>query len=196
MKKMVSLFKRDWTNKECPAYDEIEEGAEWVVNGEGIATQKLDGTACMIKDGVLYRRLNAKKESPADFLHWSFDPEQRTGHGWIPVKDVPADKIHMSIDITGLEDGTYELCGEKVNKNPENIEGHKLIMHGSTVFENVPTAFNELKQWLSGKDIEGIVWHHKTGDMVKIKKSDFRMKRKAYYKQKNPRRLFVAINDN
>jgi hypothetical protein len=178
MKKMVSLFKRNWDNKECPAYDEYEDGTEWVRHEFSKATQKHDGTSCLIKDGKLYRRLRAKKKSPEDFLHWSFDPEQRTGHGWVPVKDVKADHIHNMVDITGLEDGTYELCGEKVNKNPENIEGHKLIKHESVVFKNVPTDFDDLKNWLKDKDIEGLVWHSPIGEMVKIKKSDFGMKRK------------------
>jgi len=178
MKKMISLFKRNFDNRECPAYNEIMEGAEWVTNSASIATQKHDGTACMIKDGVLYRRLNAKKQSPADFVHWTLDPKQRTGHGWIPVKDTPADRIHMGVDIKGLSDGTYELCGERVNRNPENIAGHRLIKHGSVVFKDVPISFVGLKEWLSNKDIEGIVWHSPSGDMVKLKKSDFGMKRK------------------
>ena len=179
MKKMISLFKRDWTNKKCPAYNEIEDGAEWVIRGEGIATQKHDGTCCLIKNGILYKRLHAKGHSPADFIHWLLNPEQRTGHGWVPVKDVPADHIHLSIDISGFEDGTYELCGEKVNKNPEQITGHKLIKHGSIVFDNVPTDFSGLQEWLKDKDIEGIVWHHPNDSMIKIKKSDFRLKRKS-----------------
>jgi hypothetical protein len=177
MQKMISLFKRDFNNRSCPAYNEIEDEAKWVLDGNCKATQKHDGTACLINCGVLYRRYNAKKSSPDDFLHWSFNQNQKTGHGWIPVKDVPADQIHLNIDISGLSDGTYELCGEKVNRNPEKITGHKLIKHGSVVFENVPTDFEGLKEWLRDKDIEGLVWHNNYGDMIKIKKSDFGMKR-------------------
>ena len=177
MKKMISLFERDWSNKECPAYDQVCEGAEWVANGEGIATRKFDGTACMILYGRLYRRLHAKKHSPDAFIHWSLDPEQRTGHGWIPVTDSSNDHMHNTMDIEGLEDGTYELCGEKINKNPEHIHGLSLIKHGSATFPDAPRDFKRLKVWFADKDIEGIVWHHPNGDMIKMKKSDFRMVR-------------------
>jgi hypothetical protein len=156
----------------------VEDGAEWVIRGEGIATQKFDGTCCIIKGGVLYKRLRAKKQSPSDFIHWSFDPEQRTGHGWVPVKDIPEDHMHNSVDISGLNDGTYELCGERVNRNREKIKGYNLLKHGSVVFKDAPVGYEELKEWLKDKDIEGLVWHHPNGDMIKIKKSDFGMNRK------------------
>lgn len=50
------------------------------------------------------------------------------------------------------------------------------------LLENVPTTFNELKEWLpeteskyskSGARIEGIVWHWPNGEMAKIKTKDF-----------------------
>jgi hypothetical protein len=36
-----------------------------------------------------------------------------------------------------------------------------------------------LKAYLAYKDIEGIVWHHSDGRMVKIKGKDFGLKRKC-----------------
>ena len=49
------------------------------------------------------------------------------------------------------------------------------------VFEDVPTSYAELKEWLPlkkskfGNDcgIEGIVWHCPNGEMYKIKVKDF-----------------------
>lgn len=172
MKKMLSLFKRDFNNKECPAYNEYEDGVDFILNGEAIATQKFDGTACLIKEGIYYKRYKAKKERH-DFLHWTFDKTQKTGHGWIPVTDTPDNIYHLEAWQDGLQDGTYELCGEKIQGNPEGIKGHVLLEHGLIVFDNVPIDFEGLKSWLIDKDIEGIVFHGKNGEMIKIKKSDF-----------------------
>ena len=65
------------------------------------------------------------------------------------------------------------MCGEKIQGNPEGIKGHVLLEHGLIVFDNVPIDFEGLKSWLIDKDIEGIVFHGKNGEMIKIKKSDF-----------------------
>lgn len=46
-------------------------------------------------------------------------------------------------------------------------------------YNDVPIEFEALKTWLTDKDIEGIVWHHPDGRMVKIKKKDFRLKRET-----------------
>lgn len=73
-------------------------------------------------------------------------------------------------------DGIYELCGPKVQGNAEKFERHVLIPHGREVLD-APRTYDELKAWLADKDIEGIVWHHPDGRMVKIKKRDFGLKR-------------------
>jgi len=59
VKKIISLFKRDYEGTR-QVYDEIVPGAEWVVAGEGVATAKWDGTACMVRDGVLYKRYDRR----------------------------------------------------------------------------------------------------------------------------------------
>ena len=33
--------------------------------------------------------------------------------------------------------------------------------------------FDALRQWLEHRPIEGVVWHHQDGRMVKLKRSDF-----------------------
>ena len=180
MRKIISLFKRDYEGTRL-VYDEVTEGAEWVLNNEGVATRKWDGTACLIKGGILFKRYDCKngKTPPEGFVS-AQEPDLVTGHwpGWVLVSaDNPQDKHHRAVDISGLEDGTYELCGPKVNGNPEGLSEHRLIRHGEEQFEDTPTAFEELKEWFRGKDIEGIVWHHPDGRMVKIKKRDFGMKR-------------------
>ncbi len=60
MKKIPSLFKRDYGSGARLIYDEIVPGAEWAQAGEGVATRKIDGTSCLIRDGKLYKRYDAK----------------------------------------------------------------------------------------------------------------------------------------
>ena len=61
MKKIPTLFKRNYINH-CvvETLNEVTEGMEWVLNGEGIATVKIDGSCCAVIDGIFYRRYDAK----------------------------------------------------------------------------------------------------------------------------------------
>jgi hypothetical protein len=52
-----------------------------------------------------------------------------------------------------------------------------LIKHGSELLPDCPRDFGGIKDYLRDKDIEGIVFHHPDGRMVKIKKKDFGFKR-------------------
>jgi len=177
MEKIISLFKRDYEGNRL-VINEIVEGAEWVVNGEGIATRKLDGTCCKIENGKLYKRYDAKngKKPPVGFQP-AQAPDPITGHwpGWLPVNE--HDKWHNEAMNYQIPNGTYELCGPKIQSNPENLSGHYLIPHGKEIISDAPRTFDELKEWFIDKDIEGIVWHHIDGRMVKIKKKDFGYKR-------------------
>jgi len=82
--------------------------------------------------------------------------------------------------LENKEDGTYELCGEKIQKNPEHLINSELIRHGREVLPISDFSFEGLRNYLSNPDIdiEGIVFHHKTdGRMCKIRKKDFGFKR-------------------
>jgi len=188
MKKIISLFQRNYDTDRL-VRNEVVPGAEWVIAGEGIATVKFDGTCCLVKDHKLFRRYDVKhgKETPVGFIP-AQDPDPVTGYwpGWIAVGDGPEDKYHreayyfMGNIGCSLPDGTYELCGPKIQGNPESLEQHQLIKHGESILktEEVPREFNALREWLATQNIEGIVWHRGNGDMVKIKKKDFGLKRK------------------
>ncbi len=182
MKKIISLFKRDYegTGK---IYDEIVEGAEWVIAGEGEATRKWDGTCCMVRHNILYKRRDRKmkngKHKPApEGWEAAQDPDEITGHwpGWVPIGNGPEDQWHReAFEGSVWLNGTYELCGPKIQGNPEKTteNDHILIVHGAAIIDNAPRTFDALKEWFKGKDIEGIVWYHSDGRMVKIKGSDF-----------------------
>lgn len=187
MKKIISLFQRNYDGDRL-VRNEIVSGAEWVPAGEGVATRKYDGTCCMMKDGVLYARYDVKKgrTTPEGFIP-AQDPDPVTGHwpGWVRCdRNDKGYKWHFEafdyMQKIGyvFTNGTYELCGPKVQNNPERFNTHILIPHDDAVqFFAAPRTYDELKEWFKGKDIEGIVWHHPDGRMVKIKKKDFGMKR-------------------
>tara|TARA_Y100000310_G_scaffold341165_2_gene439430 strand:+ start:297 stop:842 length:546 start_codon:yes stop_codon:yes gene_type:complete len=175
MRKIISLFERDYEGNR-KVFNSVVNGAEWVVNGEGIATVKFDGTCCLVKNGKLFKRYEVKKDKtpPNDFIP-ADNVDKNTGkqQGWRPVGDGNEDKYHREAFIGNEVDGTYELCGEKIQGNPEKITGHKLIPHGKEILNDVPRDFEGIKEYLKDKNIEGIVWHHSDGRMVKIKKRDF-----------------------
>ena len=183
MKKTLSLFQRNYDGDRL-VRDELVPGAEWVAAGDGVATRKHDGTCCMWRDGKLWKRheLKAGKTAPAGF-EAAQGADATTGDvpGWVTVGDGPEDARHREALDAGVgeltEGGTYELCGPKVQKNPEGYAVHVLVRHGCEVLADAPRTYNALASYLANKDIEGIVWHHQDGRMVKIKGKDFGLKR-------------------
>ena len=188
MEKIISLFQRNYETDRL-IRNEIVDGAAWVIEGEGVATRKFDGTACAIFDSKIYKRYDIKggKKVPEGAIACMDKPDPNTNHHpfWVPVEeDNPSDKYFVEAFNRGkdyydncLVDGTYELCGEKVQGNPEAITGNVLVPHGKEILEDAPRDFESIKEYLCNKNIEGIVWHHPSGAMVKIKKKDYGMKR-------------------
>jgi len=183
MKKIPRVFKMDPDNKAL-VLEEVTPGCEWVLAGEGIATRKYDGTACLVRGGVLYKRYDAKhgKTPPEGWEACQDAPDEITGHwpGWLPVSETaPEDWMHRAVfeGTTGMslatyEDGTYELCGPKMGKNPEKLERYELIRHGQNIHE-AARDFQGLCAYLAVKQIEGLVFHHPDGRMAKIRRKDF-----------------------
>lgn len=186
MKKMKTLFKRDFAAK-VKALSEVEPGCEWVLAGEGVATRKLDGTCAMVRESKLFKRYDAKGGKPVPVGFEPADtPDPVTGHwpGWMMVGSGPEDRYFREAwdrasGRGAVEDGTYELCGPKVQGNPEGYEAHELVRHGAIVEPDCPRTFDALKAWFADRMIEGVVWHHPDGRMVKLKRSDFYESAKA-----------------
>ncbi|AOQ28935.1 hypothetical protein SEA_WATERFOUL_78 [Mycobacterium phage Waterfoul] len=194
MRKIPSLFQRHYGPGRKQVFNEVTPGCEWVLDGEGVATRKWDGTCVAIIDGTLWKRFDAKhgKTPPAAFKPAQPEADPITGHwpGWVPVGGGPEDRWHLeglahaAYHYGEVPDGTYELVGPKVNGNPENVSDHRLIKHGSVLLAGAPREFDLLPFYFrarvaAGYGIEGIVWHHPDGRMVKIKSSDFGIDRKA-----------------
>lgn len=195
MKKISTLYKKNPDNLGVVINEKNPEN-EWVFNGEGIATRKFDGTAVAIINGEIYKRYDVKKgrSIPVGAIACQ-EPDMITEHHphWVKCRrGTPEDKYFFeAFDAlvaesrtpentkVALLDGTYELCGNKVQSNREKVEGHRLIRHGSEVLAITDLSFEGLKAYLSNpeNDIEGIVFHHPDGRMCKIRKSDFAIKR-------------------
>jgi hypothetical protein len=187
MKKIISLFQRNYDGDRL-VRNEVVPGAEWVFAGEGVATRKYDGTCCMVRDGKLYKRFEVKPGGtpPANFEPAN-DLDENTGkqQGWVPVGDGPEDKWHREAfgnfreDGSAPPDGTYELCGPKIQGNPEGFLHHVLVTHGDEHLHIPVLSYDHLSAYLSDANIEGVVWHHPDGRMVKLKGKDFGIKRRA-----------------
>ena len=202
MKKTPSLYKRDYEGTR-QALNEVVPGSEWVLEGEGTATLKIDGTSCRVRDGVLYKRYDRKvtkkvakrrkkdpnspltiedfKSAPEGFEPCEPAPDFVTGHwpGWVPVDPGnPADKYHCEAfqkmqAVNAEENGTYELVGPAIQANPYKLESHELWRHGEAKLPGAPRNFEGLRAYFEEQGIEGIVWHHPDGRLVKIKRRDF-----------------------
>lgn len=185
MKKISTLFKKD-PNDLGRVINEINPENKWVFDGEGIATRKFDGTATAIINGELYKRYDVKKGRQVTYGAIPCqEADAITGHHphWLKCDRSKNEDKYFFEGFDALdakEDGTYELCGNKVQGNPEKIEGHKLVKHGCEVLQLPSLEFEDLKAFLSdaSNDIEGIVFHHKSdGRMCKLRKSDFGVRR-------------------
>ncbi len=179
MRKVPTLFERDWNGDRSRVLPGVHPGCEWVLAGEGVPTRKLDGTCCMIRDGRLYKRqeIGLMRDAPADFEEVDRDPETGKRVGWRPVGDGPEDEWHRKgfACLVLVEDGTYELVGPKVQGNPEDAPFHVLIPHTAPVLVlgDAPRDFDAIREYLAARDIEGIVFHHADGRMAKVKRRDF-----------------------
>lgn len=179
MRKIISVWQRNYDTDRL-IRDEVVPGAEWVLAGEGVATRKFDGTCAMIRDGQLYKRYDAKHgKTPPPNFEPAQDYDEVTGHmpGWLPVGDGPEDRWLREAMSDTLPDGTYELCGPKVQGNPEAYTAHALVRHGFEVLADFPRTFQVMREALSDGKIEGVVFHHPDGRMAKVKGKDFGFKR-------------------
>jgi hypothetical protein len=178
MQKIPCLFQRDANWKVINA---VTAGCEWVLEGEGTATVKWDGTACKIEDGKLYKRYDARqgRTPPAGFQPCQDAPDFATGEwpGWVPVTDLPEDRWHreafLGPGIVNWEPGTYELIGPKVQGNPYGLTLHLLTRHGARKADLRGRSFMAIGEHLEEVFHEGIVFHHPDGRMAKIRRKDF-----------------------
>lgn len=176
MKKIPTLFERDFKTKPPTIKREPNPDSIWVLDGEGEAFIKRDGTSCAVIGGNLYKRYDVKtgKKAPEDGIPCC-PPDSVTGHWphWVPVTNEPQNKYHLLAFTNDMPDGTYELCGPHIQGNPEGYDAEVLIPHNSERVLNVPRDFDGLAEFLKNLPHEGIVFHHEDGRMCKVRRSDF-----------------------
>lgn len=188
MKKIPTLFAR--TGNRRHVIDQITPGCEWVANGEGVATRKWDGTCIRIShvwiDGPQVavearREVKPGTPPPPNFAVAETDPVTGKTFGWEPYAQSGFAKFILEAlpdepDATDWPEGTYELCGPKINGNPEHFATHVLLRHGYSQWSDCPRDFGGLRQALltgGAKGWEGIVFWHPDGRKAKIKGRDF-----------------------
>lgn len=182
MRKIPTLFDRDWDGDRSRVLPTVTKGCEWVVAGEGRATLKYDGTCCMVRGGKLFKRreITPQQVAPPGFERIELDDVTKKCVGWVPVGDGNEDKWHREAFFNArsdFADGTYELVGPSIQGNPEGFPENRLIAHGATEFTHIPRTFEGLRDCLEGRNVEGVVFHHPDGRMAKIKGRDFGFRR-------------------
>lgn len=185
MKKIPTILKRDpdimrWVT------NEVNPECQWVIDGEGIITRKYDGTCVMLDDKCAWwarREVKKDKPEPENFVLEDFDEVTGKKQGWEPIEQSAFYKFWKeAVDGENWEPGTYELCGPKINGNPEDYDSHELVSHRDALIiqepgyagENrSPEYLKKLVRMLATHNYEGIVVHHPDGRMAKLKVRDF-----------------------
>jgi hypothetical protein len=174
VRKIPTLFVRDPEDMRR-VLPEPHPDAAWVLAGEGVATRKYDGTCVLLHDHQWWARREVKpgKQTPPGFVPEQTDDVTGKTVGWEPAEQSGFAKWLGEATRDGMEPGTYELIGPKVNGNPEGFDHHHLVRHSEADVVEAPRSFDELRVFLAEFPHEGIVWHHPDGRMAKLKKRDF-----------------------
>ena len=184
MKKIPTLFERQFENHTVVSISQklSDPSLDWVLDGEGIATVKIDGACCAFIDGSFYKRYDAKKNKkgivkcPPEGSIPCDEPDPVTGHWphWEPVRpDDPGAKWYLvayenSVAAgTEIKDGTFELSGNYLSVS---------FSRNSEEIISVQRSFDGIRKYLETHPIEGIVFWKDGIPQCKIKRKDFGFK--------------------
>ena len=182
MKKIPTLFRREFEGHTVVRVrPECMPGCEWVLNGEGEATEKVDGAACAIIGGRFYKRYDVKegRKPPTEGIPCEEQRDPVTGHWpwWVPVNENGgADRWFVTAYANTpwlREDGTYEAVGPHFQRNPYRLDEDYLEKHGRIKLSECPRYYSGIKEFLRTHEIEGIVFWKDGEPRCKIKRSDF-----------------------
>ena len=186
MKKMPTVFIRDYGAGTRYVTGEVTPGCEWVLAGEGYASRKYDGTCVMLDDeGVWWARREVKpgKPAPPNFVPVDRDEVTEKVMGWEPVGQSSFAKYHAEALAAGTpvdekRPGTFELVGPRINGNPERYAQHELVRHeNAEPFAFTDRSYAEMRRILTflrdKYGYEGVVFKHPDGRAAKLKAKDF-----------------------
>ena len=192
MKKIPTLFHREFQDHHVISISQdVTPGLEWVLAGEGVATEKIDGACCAIIDGVFYKRYDAKKDKrgnmklPPERAIPCDDPDPVTGHWphWVKVvENSPSDRWFLDAyrDVKNREgelpNGTYEAIGPHFQSNPYQLKQDTLVRHGTIEIDLPDRSFESIRRYLLSHRSEGIVFWKDGKPQCKIKRKDFGLK--------------------
>lgn len=114
MKKIPTLFERKYiSNCVVETLPIVTKGMEWVLNGDGVATLKYDGSCCAIINGEFYKRYDAKngKPVPKGAIKCQEKADPITGHFpcWVKVDESkPEDKWFIEAYKNAIVAGKIE----------------------------------------------------------------------------------------
>lgn len=182
MKKIETIFNRDNNFKVIPQF---RSGCEWVQAGEGVLTEKLDGTniRLTVKSGQIAhveKRRNPTRQEKSEGVEPGYIDAYRND---------PQDKhIFKAVDGTSTSDwpdGIYEAeaVGPKIQGNPLELKQPTCypFKFRPVVLPDCQRTFMGIKEYVLNLEsqfspshlAEGIVFHHSDGRMAKIKRKDF-----------------------
>jgi hypothetical protein len=185
MQKIPTLFRRDETFK---VIDQLNPVCSWVLAGQGIATEKLDGTnvRLTIRSGQCVRA--EKRRNPTkvqkqlgivDPWYVDVDPYDKSDR-WI------GEAVAHASCLGVWPDGEHcaEVIGPKIQGNPLGLQEHVCVLFNldpTLCLGSVDRSYNGLRRTLATLDsvyspghlAEGIVFHHPDGRRAKIKRKDF-----------------------
>lgn len=191
IKKIPTLFRRVYDDGGIvEIVNEVRPGFEWVLKGEGVATEKVDGVACAVINGVLYRRCEFKESElkpkgaipcqpePDPFSdmrpYWVAVETRKASDKWIVQAWANTPWIGEFGD--GSADGTYEAVGLHFRGNPYGLDADFLERHGRIKIKNFPRDFDGMREYFRTHYIEGVVFWKDGEPQCKIKRSDFGFK--------------------
>ncbi len=189
MQKIPTMFERGPDHK---VTNIVRADCQWVIDGEGVATEKLDGTnvRLTIRNSTcvrLEKRRNPLREQKFNGITWPWYVD-----AWVAdaIRDPSNQHVIAAMQGTNFRDwpdGEHvaEAIGPKIQGNPLGLEKHVcvpfLLGAAELQVEDLCRTFLGLRNGIfdadsvysPGNQPEGIVFHHPDGRMAKIKRKDF-----------------------
>lgn len=162
MKHPKCLFRRQFKNgKQFTIDDHVSNTFKWVMDGDGVATEKVDGMCCAIIDGKLHRLMNRKIAESLGVAYVDPDPMKKRWDVWVEVDETELDGRWLYRAFVNTpwcrEDGTYEAVGPHFKGNPYGLDDDFLERHGR-IKHDVPRTYEGIKEYLRTHEIEGLVF--------------------------------------